>query len=146
MVKSKKKAEEKVKENPNQNPSPNELGVRIDPAMTGIIMSPAGEPAPTVVTEDGKKVQVGQVEPEQLAEQEREQRLQQQLAKAVHPILGTVFESNITKYKGRRTEFLTLPMKLTQQARYPFRSDSHKKMKVRITLVEDGSKLIVEKA
>jgi hypothetical protein len=153
MAKSKKNQKEKVKvkgkEPENQNPSPSGLGVQI-PNTTAYVGEPvtttaaSQQAAATVSTEEGVQVQVGQVEQAELTEQVAAQQQQQQEAgRAIHPTLGTVFETNVTKYKGRKTEFLTLPMNLTKQPRYPFKGSG--KQKARITLSEDGSRLIVER-
>lgn len=136
MAKNKRNQKEKEQENPNPSlSSPNQSGLVGQEVQLEAV---TGTPAPSIATaneEVGDKVQVGQLE--QAQQQEEETR-------AIHPQLGTVFESNVTKYKGRKTEFLTLPMKLTVQQKYMFKGAG--KQKAKITLLDDGSKLIVERA
>lgn len=133
MVKPKrnqKENQEERKENPHLNPSPSEVGL-------------GGEEEQN---QEQFQIEADVEQLQQLQQQEHNeemQEVQRQEEKALHPVLGTVFESNVTKYKGRKTEFLTLPMNLTKQPGYPFKGTV--KQKVRITLAEDGSRLIVEK-
>jgi hypothetical protein len=133
--KQKVKEKVKVKETESQSPNPSPSGLD----STGQGFQPeavAGTPAPTVVVNEevGEKVQVGQLDQAQRDQQEE---------RSLHPVLGTVFESNITKYKDRKTEFLTLGKNLTTQPKYPFKGPG--KTPVKITLSEDGRKLIVER-
>jgi hypothetical protein len=138
--KASRKEKEQVSQSPNPSPGASGLGVTAPTGQEFHLEQVAGEPAPTVTTEEGVGVQVGQSD----QNQQQQQQQQEQLERTVHPELGTVFESNVTKYKNRTTEFLTLPMKLVTQPRYPFKGD--KKTKVRITLSDDGNRLIVEKS
>jgi hypothetical protein len=136
MAKQKTKESQKEKEQVKANPklSPSEVGLQQTPQV--VQEAPAGEPASTVTTEEGTTVQVGQKDQSQQGTSEQ--------TRDMHPLLGVAFETNVIKYKGRSTEFLTLGKKLTDQPLYPFKGGS-KKQKARITLTEDGKRLIIEK-
>jgi hypothetical protein len=140
MEANKTKVNRKVnqKEKEKASPSPSEAGQQIQAeAVTQPIQDSPPElyAAPTVTTEEGEKVQAGHLEMALVQAQERE--------RAIHPEYGAVFESNLTKYKGRKTEFLTIPMKLTQHQNYTFKGTA-RKTQVKITVTADGRRLIVE--
>jgi|SRR5215213_3255451 len=134
--KTKESQKEKEQEKANQKLSPSEVGLQQNPQI--VQEAPAGERAPTVTTEEGTTVQVGQ------KDQSQQQPGTSEQERTMHPLLGVAFETNVIKYKGRSTEFLTLGKKLTDQPLYPFRGGS-KKQRARITLTEDGKRLIIEK-
>jgi hypothetical protein len=143
MVKQKRKAEaeEKVKE--KVSPSPNALGITNSIEMATQqqpqdVTVGEGEPAQVIPTEGGGTVQVGQFGTPV------ERTAEDLAARAVHPELGRVYQSNIVSYKGRKTRFLTIPKKLVEDELFPFKGNE-KTQPVKITRTTDGNKLIVER-
>lgn len=147
MVKNKRKAEEeKEKENQKENPSPNQQNVtglqpqQLDAAESFGTPAPViPMPAPQAVAGDGQ-VQVGLKDPGQTIQMTE---TVSPIERSLHPELGTVYQSNIVAYKGRKTRFLTIPKKLVEDELFPFKGTA-KTMGVKITRTTDGKKLIVE--
>jgi hypothetical protein len=66
---------------------------------------------------------------------------EQQEQKDFHPLKVIEAETNVTGYKSRKTHYLTIPARVTQQAGYFFKPTE----RVKLVVDMDGERLTVTK-